>query len=74
MEVTIGILYDLITLGVEDKLDPSIEFEAMDYENELSKAFVLTNPYEDLEPCKPMTLDDRYTGKCKKLRKEARGW
>jgi len=74
MKVIIGILHDPVTLGVEDMLDPSIEFEAMDYENELSKAFVLTNPYEDLEPCKSMAFDDRYTGKCKKLRREARGW
>lgn len=74
MKVTIGILHDLITLGAEDMLDPSIEFEAMDYENELSKAFVLTNPCEDLEPFKSMAFDNRYTGKCKKLRREARGW
>lgn len=75
MKVTIAhqhLLYELIKPEAEDTPDPSIEFEAMDYENELSKAFVLTNPYEDLEPCKSIAFDDRYTGKCKKLRREAR--
>lgn len=77
MKVTIAhrhLLYELIKREAEDKSDPGIEFEAMDYENELSRAFVLTDPYEDLAPCKSMDFDDRYTGKCKKLRREARGW
>jgi hypothetical protein len=36
--------------------------------------FVLSCPDRGLAPCKLMDFDDRYTGKCKKLRKEARGW
>lgn len=46
----------------------------MDYKNELNKAFELVDPDRDLEPCKSMDFADRYTGKCKKLRREARGW
>lgn len=38
--------------------------------------YVIVDSYEDLEPCQPSIkdFDDRYRGKCKRLRKEARGW
>lgn len=67
------VLLDRLRTELESS-DPGIEFEVMDYPNELNKAFEITDPYKDLEPCKSMDFDDRYTGKCKKLRREARGW
>jgi hypothetical protein len=41
---------------------------------EESSTFVIEPvPVPELEPCKPV-FDTPYTGKCKKLRREARGW
>ena len=33
---------------------------------------IVLSPAHELEPCKPV-FDDRYTGKCKKFRREERG-
>lgn len=38
--------------------------------------YKIVDQYEDIEPCQPSIkdFDDRYRGKCKRLRKESRGW
>lgn len=38
--------------------------------------YKIVDPYGDIEPCQPSIkdFDDRYRGKCKRLRKESRGW
>lgn len=39
-------------------------------------SYEIVDPYGGIEPCQPSIIDfdDRYRGKCKRLRKESRGW
>ncbi len=61
---------NIVTQMVAEKLaeigiTPERELEAMPFE--------ITDRYENCKP-DPANFDDTYKGKCKKLRREARGW
>lgn len=65
------LLYELAKLAVNTD---SIELLDGELGEVKTVSFEITDPYKDLEPYEQMVRLDRYTGKCKKLRREARGW
>lgn len=65
----LNIFYEMLKQAQELGADHGIEFDGSEFE----KVFEL-HPQPELEPCKASYIDDRYTGKCKKFGREARGW
>jgi hypothetical protein len=43
-------------------------------ESKHEKNIFVINAPPDLELCSPMKSDDKYRGKCKKLRRQGKGW
>jgi hypothetical protein len=62
-----GIVYELF----KEAISTEIEYGGGTGDYEIVAPIEIVRVYE--VPCKPV-FDDRYTGKCKKFRKEAKGW